>query len=171
LEIPRNEAAGSLEAWLGLQYGYLEQGKEVTLPVLSGSMFPSLVPGREIMIQPASWRNCQIGDIIVYKQDKKLTAHRLLFRFCSFKKKGLFQKGDANNHGSWINANRVVGKVIKFQNTDGLFVDMRTQNFARNMKFSARMQLIMTLFRYPFNVLRKIKRKLQRIVGNKTSDK
>ena len=51
-------------SWIKLKYENPRYGEVVTLPVISGSMLPFLVPGRKIKIKCISWQECQVGDII-----------------------------------------------------------------------------------------------------------
>ncbi len=111
-------------SWQKLKYESPRYGEFVTLPVLSGSMMPVLIPGREIKIKCVSWKDCQVGGIIVFKETKGLTAHRLLLRFKIFGRCFFFQKGDANNFGKWIRAERVAGIVVEAEDDKGKMIDL-----------------------------------------------
>jgi signal peptidase I len=109
-----------LTAWLQLQRGRAAPGEVVVLPVLTGSMMPLIAPGTEIAIRPAAGRDCQPGDVVVFRQRDDLTAHRLLLALPLPGRRLFYQKGDMNPRGAWIRAERVVGVVARAQGHDGL---------------------------------------------------
>lgn len=105
--------------WLDLNYGKPEIGQVLKLPILSGSMFPELSPGDILSIECIPWYECEIGDIIVFKSDKGLIAHRFLFRISFLGECYFYQKGDRNRFGEFINANNVVGVVLESEDVTG----------------------------------------------------
>ena len=116
-----------IKHWLELLDDSLEIGGIVELPVLSDSMMPIMVPGRMIKIQRACRDQCSPGDIIVFRDGQKLTAHRLLF---SLRVGGVyycFQKGDANPYGQLIRAERVIGRVIESQDAGGNYINLSSK--------------------------------------------
>lgn len=107
-ELPENRER-LLDVWLGLTgQAPLPEGPLV-LPVLSGSMRPSIPLGSRILIKPGSPQQCRVGDVAVYIDDDRLVAHRLLWRWGS----RCFMKGDANRWGHWIPFSRFRGKVAE----------------------------------------------------------
>ena len=100
-----------IQSWLELAYGDPDQVKQITLPVLSGSMAPTILPGDSIVVKHTSPERCRIGDIVVFRQDKHLTAHRMLLKITVPKGTYIFQKGDSNRFGNWIKSDLVVGIV------------------------------------------------------------
>ncbi len=100
-------------------FGDPDKVEEITLPVLSGSMAPVLLPGDKIVIKRASLDDCRQGDIIVFRDNNGLTAHRMLFRLPVLGGTYLFQKGDCNRFGNWISSNRIVGIVIESRSESG----------------------------------------------------
>ena len=104
-------------SWLELKYGKPEIGQVIRLPVLSGSMSPQLTPGDIISIKCMTWRECEVGDIIVFRGDRELIAHRLLFRLPFPGKCYFYQKGDVNRFGEFIDADRVVGVVVESEDS------------------------------------------------------
>jgi hypothetical protein len=157
----RNEEP--LDAWLGLQYGGLEPGHTVRLPVLSASMVPYLVPGGQITIQRLSWQKCRVGDIVVYRGDGRLTAHRLLFRLGVCGEWFLYQKGQRNPLGEWIRADRVVGVVVGTQGVNGEYVDLSTDAAKRGARECAHKQLVSDLRARIWALPRALKRRLKSI--------
>jgi signal peptidase I len=86
-------------------------GKNVILPILSGSMNPVLPPGGIVQIESAAWENCKPGDIIVFLEGKRMLAHRYLFRLRIGRRRWIYQKGDANMFGQMIRGEQVVGII------------------------------------------------------------
>ncbi len=117
----------NIQSWMDLAYGDPEQVAEITLPVLSGSMAPLLVPGDEIVIKHAVLHECRTGDIIVFRGIKGLTAHRMLLRITLFGSTFVFQKGDSNRFGNWISSDRIVGLVIESRKKSGLITSFTTE--------------------------------------------
>jgi len=152
------------DAWLRLKYGSLQPGETVTLPVLSGSMLPLLVPGRDIKIQGVSYRDSTKGDIIVYKDNNRLSAHRLLLRLRIRGKDYIFQKGDAIDFGSWIPAGQVVGIVVETKDTNGNIIDFRSEEEIRKAKSSIHKHLATDIQQRILVFPRLVKRMLKKIV-------
>lgn len=107
--------------WIELLDGSLQLGATVELPVLSDSMLPVFGIGRNIKIQRAPWNACSTGDIIVFRENRRLTAHRLLFIVRMGRRCYFFQKGDANPYGHFIRAESVVGRVVEYQDELGSY--------------------------------------------------
>ncbi|WP_075591550.1 S24/S26 family peptidase [Labilibacter marinus] len=69
----------------------LEQGKEIEIPVYGLSMFPVLMPGDRVKVVKGD--KLRIGDVIVFKNNGNLIAHRLLA--VDIENKVVLSKGDA----------------------------------------------------------------------------
>ncbi|MDY6968457.1 MAG: hypothetical protein SVR08_07375 [Spirochaetota bacterium] len=143
--------------WFDLIHDKLYNGDVIELPVLSGSMMPLLIPRKKIKIMSISWRDVQIGDIIVFKHEKILTAHRLLFKIILFNRSFFYQKGDVNRFGNWINKDQIVGKVIFTQDNSDKFVDLTTPDKKRRAKREAVKQLLLIFFHVLLIIPRRIK--------------
>ncbi len=103
----RDNRERALDIWLGLSgQAPLPEGPLV-LPILSGSMRPSIALGSKILIAPADYSTCRLGDVVVYLEGDRLIAHRLLWTLGPFH----FHKGDANPNGS-------VGDIAGVYNQD-----------------------------------------------------
>jgi len=107
------------QRWLELLEGSLEVGATVELPVLSNSMLPAFGIGRKIKIRRVHWKYCSTSDIIVFREGRKLTAHRLLFALRMGRKCYFYQKGDSSPCGHFIRSDRVVGRVVEYQDGKG----------------------------------------------------
>jgi len=112
------------DQWINLFTKALPSSTIVELPILSGSMYPFITPGDRVKIVYTIWEKCHIGDIIIFREYNKLTAHRLLFRFSMGKRSILYQKGDRNRKGSFIKSEQIVGKVITIIKPDNKHMDL-----------------------------------------------
>lgn len=109
-EMPGND----VHTFMAILDNTIKDGSVFELPVLSGSMMKELVPGRSVSIRVVRsfWR-LRVGDIVVFRSGTKLFSHRVLMRINLFGMRKIFQKGDVNLTGSWIDSRHVIGKVIE----------------------------------------------------------
>ena len=147
--------------WLKIQYGDYQYGDRVRLPVLnSGSMLPYVVPEGTIEIKCIPWRKSQKGDIIVYKEGRRLVAHRQLFRIFLRKRCFVFQKGDADTFGKWTCAERVIGIVVESFDANGKLV--YTKNGAeRKDRMCVYRQVFRDIYARMLIIPRNIKNRMQ----------
>lgn len=68
----------------------LNQGQVTDIPASGLSMFPILLPGDTLRVQPIQARSLSKGDIVVFQEGDRLIAHR----FIRFKENMLCTKGD-----------------------------------------------------------------------------
>lgn len=82
--------------------------------ITSGSMWPALKKGDFILIKGVQGQNeIKIGDIVVYKNPKGFTIHRIV----EIKDDMVTTRGDANNvNDAPINFADIIGKPIYFRN-------------------------------------------------------
>ena len=128
------------------------------MPVLSGSMAPCIMPGKNIKIMSVSSDTVQRGDIIVYKDGNTLTMHRMLVRVPLGRIALLYQKGDASRFGNWIRQERVVGIVTAIQDDEGKFIDITQPETKKNAKRAAYRQTIHTIWNAALAIPRFIKK-------------
>lgn len=159
----KNKKIKSPADWLELINGDLSPGDIVELPALSGSMMPLIIPGKKIKIKPQSANRIQVGDIIVFREGKSLTSHRLLIKFFLAGRMFLYQKGDSNRFGKWLKNTQVVGIVHFIENTGGKFIDITTASQKKQAKKAAFRQLFYTFGNIILIVPRKIKQWLIKI--------
>jgi hypothetical protein len=67
--------------------------------------------GGRIRILCVPRNRISVGDIIVFRENRRLIAHRLLMRIPIGKASLVYQKGDAMDLGKWISGNRIIGIV------------------------------------------------------------
>lgn len=109
---PANDRERYLDAWLALTGEAPAADGPLRLPVLSGSMLPLLVPGRDILILPAVPGDCRCGDVVVLRVGERLLAHRLLLKWSCCGRDLIFEKGDRNPRGRWRQAVCIRGRVV-----------------------------------------------------------
>lgn len=83
------------------------------------SMKPLLLPDDNVFIKKVGFNKLQIGDIIVYKKNKRLITHRLIYK----NKQHVITKGDNNlecDHK--LLPKQIVGKVIKIKRDNIFFI-------------------------------------------------
>lgn len=152
-------------AWLDLLNARLDHGDIVELPVLTGSMMPILIPGKNIRIEYTTWRNVRQGDIIVFRDNGNLTAHRLLLRIFIYGRGILYQKGDTNRFGNWIKQDQIVGVVCSAQNFDNQFISLVTPLSKKKAKRLAQKHLLYIFWNLFLIIPRKVKRCLKLVIG------
>ncbi len=155
----KNRRQNLQDAWLALHDDRLKLGEKVYLPVLSGSMSPTLVPGGKVKIQRVTWKQCSVGDIIILKEKWKLTAHRLLFRIQLMHKCWMYQKGDRNRFGMWVRSEQVVGIVIETVRLDGTSIDLSTPVQKKKARRSAYHHLARDIIRRFLSFLNIVKKR------------
>ncbi len=80
--------------------------------ITSGSMWPELKKGDLVFIEYADKNNLAIRDIVVYKNEKGFTIHRII----ELNEETLKTKGDANNIADApVEYNRIVGKTVNLK--------------------------------------------------------
>ncbi len=133
------------------------------LPVLSGSMGPTIVPGCSVRIERIAPRGTYAGDLVVFWDGEGLVAHRQLLRVRLGSLTVIYQKGDANPLGSWIREERIIGVVTEAIEPSGKRVYTRKRSAGRR---EARRQLRQVL-RYPFH---RVVRFLRRLFSGRLLD-
>ncbi len=88
-------------------------------------MAPVIRAEHTITVKRIPTRGVRIGDIIVFRDGKRLVAHRLLMRLSLGGIGLVFQKGDAVGYGRWLPADRIVGVVMEARDADGAAVYSR----------------------------------------------
>ncbi|MBN2546241.1 MAG: hypothetical protein JXB50_10625 [Spirochaetes bacterium] len=141
--------------WLDLYSKKIKPETIIELPVLSGSMMPYLVPGKKIYIKSYNDEKIYIGDIVVFKKNNKLNAHRVLFKL-KFKKCILiYEKGDVNPTGTWIKNTDIVGIVFFSVNSDDKKLNFRNIKMLLFSKFIVFKQYIKILLHYIKKIIKK----------------
>ncbi len=108
-----------LDSWLALTGEDHTSEDPIRLPMLSGSMLPHIPVQSVIHINKTKARYCRPGDVVVYRVGDRLVAHRLLLRLGWPSALHIFEKGDANDRGSWIRGHQVLGLAMAVELKDG----------------------------------------------------
>jgi len=148
------------QQWLELLDGSLRLGSVVELPVLSNSMLPVFGIGRLIKIRREAWNSCRYGDIIVFRVGRRLMAHRLLFVLRTGRGRYFYQKGEANPAGHFIRAERVVGRVVEYQDETGSYRSLCT----RAVRRAGRVDALKHLLRIVWRTVRRVSGRMNRSV-------
>lgn len=120
-----------LDAWLALTAGDAGQPADggprlLRLPMLTGSMHPTLPRGCTLLIAPLARGPApggrgapSAGDVVVFARDGRLVAHRVLRRTRRGGRTWLLEMGDANRRGAWRPVDEAVGLVVGAEAADG----------------------------------------------------
>ncbi len=94
----------------------LEDNHQLSFSMRGNSMYPALKSGDVGIVEKCSITDIQIGDIIVFKQNGELVAHRLVKIIVNDGTHLLVAKGDKNMHPDKPFAiEALIGKVCSFQ--------------------------------------------------------
>ena len=85
------------------------------LIIISGSMAPLIQIKDQILIKRTTASQVYIGDIITFWQENILVTHRVIRKFTKGGNIYFVEKGDANTNYSWVDAQSMIGKVIKIK--------------------------------------------------------
>jgi hypothetical protein len=109
----------SLTAWLALTAQTPPPQTPVVLPMLTGSMRPTLPVGSRLLIAAGSNAGLQPGAVVVFRDGERLVAHRVLLVLHAGPWSCLLEKGDANAWARWRRSGAVCGRVIGLTLSDG----------------------------------------------------
>lgn len=85
---------------------------KVRVRIASGSMAPTLLPGDEISVEPASIDTLRAGDLILFRWRGQLVCHRLM----DVSGDAVVTRGDAaSGGGERTDRDQVLGKVVKIR--------------------------------------------------------
>ncbi|MEE9911668.1 MAG: signal peptidase I [Deltaproteobacteria bacterium] len=100
-----------------------EANREITLDIQGTSMLPFFEQGDRITVKAVAPGKLRTGDVILFRQNEQLIAHRLIWK----KRRGIgrcyCQKGDHLSGWSWISGEDVLGRVTSF-GCHGVMVEM-----------------------------------------------
>ena len=93
----------------------LESGYTMRYRALGGSMFPFIRHGNILTVKPD--RKLHVGDVILYRNNKKLIAHRLIKKMSLQSIPYLITKGDNLKHtDSPVSFSELLGKIKIIEN-------------------------------------------------------
>jgi hypothetical protein len=103
--MPRIAAGQTLAAAVVVER--LRAGKSVPLRITGHSMYPFLVPGQSVLLEPCSARSLQAGDLVAFERGGSVILHRVL-AVCSGK---VIEKGDNVRQETTVEENRIIGRA------------------------------------------------------------
>jgi len=125
-----NHHEDQLDAWLALTGQVPPPTAPVILPMLSGSMVPAIPVGAQLQISVQMGAICQAGDVAVFLDGDKLTAHRILWSWSAGPWPWILEKGDANAAGRWRRQGDIRGRVLNYLAEDKTLVTTSDPNLA-----------------------------------------
>jgi hypothetical protein len=131
---PLDQAAAQLR----LVRGQVPPGEHVTLPLRSGSMLPSLPVGSSLVIRSQAGSRCAVGDVVVFKREGRLVAHRLLLAWG----RGYVERGDGVSSAGHVRADAILGRVVTVRRPDGRTLDLDTSAARRAGRRAAAASLL-----------------------------
>jgi signal peptidase I len=94
----------------------LKNSTNITLPVAGDSMSPVLRTGDIIYVEPVTTKSLSVGDILVYKTEGNMVAHRLVRILRNDSISMLLTKGDTFSHiDSPLRESDLIGRVYAVQ--------------------------------------------------------
>lgn len=139
--------------WLELFSG--EFDGELLLPLLSGSMANTLLPGDILTVRPLHGERAHVGDIVVFREERKLVAHRLIFAFRLFSFALYLQKGDANRIPALIRPGQIVGRVETARRDGKLIMGRESSGGETGRRIAARALLRYLALDVPMDILKR----------------
>ena len=94
----------------------IAKDKEFRLKVFGNSMKPFIEDGDIIGVKKVDYKGISIGDVILYYVDKKVFAHRILYKRRRDGEEFLIVKGDfVSSFDFKVQPEQVLGKVVKIE--------------------------------------------------------
>jgi hypothetical protein len=76
------------------------------------SMHPTLQMGWQVYLRPATGEDLKVGEIGVFRGERYLTIHRLVFRDRTRDRVRLLFRGDYNRTREWVDPASVIARVV-----------------------------------------------------------
>lgn len=106
--LPADVLAAVLDRWN-------QAGEQHLIPIVGRSMWPLIQPGDQVLVKHG-YANVRRGDVIVFLQQEKLVAHRLLCIHKDCPTTTFVTKGDNTSYlDSPVRADQIVGRVLKIK--------------------------------------------------------
>lgn len=123
LSLPTEVVEATLDVWS-------RAGEQHLLPILGRSMLPLIRAGDQVLVAHG-WANVRRGDVIVFLQEKKMVAHRLLRIHKDDTVTTFITKGDNVPYlDPPVSDHQVVGRVLKIER-DGRWLSIDTPIWRR----------------------------------------
>lgn len=89
----------------------LNQGVAIRFRAPGTSMTPAIHDGEWIVVQPVTPSEVRIGDIVLYRINSRLVAHRV-HRLPRNASEAFVLRGDTNGEDEFVTEERILGKVV-----------------------------------------------------------
>jgi signal peptidase I len=86
--------------------------------VVSNSMYPVIRRGDQVLVERARPDKVRFGDIVVFRQDEKLTVHRVIGKRKVGDEYHFQEKGDASLQSSLVPPKGIIGRVVNIRKQD-----------------------------------------------------
>jgi len=98
---------------------FRSSGNPLTLKVEGNSMKPSLSGAQGVTIDFCEASTLAVGDILAYEAGDTVVVHRVLAKRVREGRVEIYQKGDNQQIGTWVNGEQVLGRVSEVQWING----------------------------------------------------
>jgi len=130
----------------------LDDNHSLSFRMQGYSMYPTLKPGDIGTIEKCSHEDLTVGDIVVFKANNKLVAHRLIEIALRNDNRLFIAKGDKNYHkDAAFTKDALVGKLSSFQRKKRI---LKLNSFNMNMRRFTSLQLSKLVIPLYDNILR-----------------
>ena len=121
-------ALNKSELFLDISAELLHHGHRVRFRPGGGSMYPTIKDGEAVTVEPISPNNVRCGDIVLYKSDHRVIAHRIVgVRKREGGPLSFILRGDASEScDEPVRADEILGKVISVER-DGRNINLTSR--------------------------------------------
>lgn len=110
------------EITLNLWFEFFEKNKFQWLTILSNSMEPLIQAGDRVLVNKITSENISIGNVVVYKKEDRLIAHRIIKRSIG-KNPSFIEKGDNSSLATTIYGSDIIGRISAIKKKN-LYIDL-----------------------------------------------
>lgn len=152
---------GNIE-FLELSNEILSKGICLRFQARGGSMSPFIRDGDILKVKPVEISEIKLGDVIFYRTENRIVAHRVIKKVSGKDKAFLVTKGDSSpNSDEPLHAENLLGKVVTLErNGLSLRLDGRLRRLT-NLLWAK----ISPFSRYIYPPISRLKRSIRRVLG------
>jgi signal peptidase I len=93
----------------------LQRTGSAVITINGTSMHPTLQMGWRVYLRPATGDDVRVGEIAVFRGERYLTVHRLVFRHRTRDRVRLVFRGDYNRVREWVDPASVIARVVAIE--------------------------------------------------------
>lgn len=154
---PRPDIDEAADLWRVLNRR-LDPGETVWLTMLSGSMLPVLPVGARVAVKAVDGDGCRVGDIVAFRRDSRLIAHRLVFGWGGRPAGWFLERGDGASDLRFLRPGDILGRIVAVREAHGPARDLTGPDHRWRDLRAARRSLAHVLLEAVLGPLRKAKR-------------